>query len=326
MKVSVLGGGRWGTALATHLGRLGHEVLVYERNQDVVKKINEGKHPYMQNITLSNVSATQNLKDAESYSDYLVVALPVQAIREVIKSIDLSKKVVVSASKGLEVDSYKRVSQIVKEVHSSATAFSLSGPSFASEVSKGLPTALVLAGEYGKQMMEVRDLFFSENFRVYLSTDIIGVELGGALKNVIAIACGISDGLGYGENARAALMTRGLAEMVRIGISLGAKRETFYGLSGMGDLFLTASSSQSRNRTFGFLIGKGLKPQDAFAQVGQVVEGADTVKAVKKLSEELGVYTPIYLAVYQVVVEGQDLHKVVRSLLLKPPKEEFENL
>lgn len=326
MKVSVLGGGRWGTALATHLGRLGHEVLVYERNEDVVKRINKGRHPYMQNITLSNVSATQNLKDAESHSDYLVVALPVQAIREVIKNIDLSKKVVISASKGLEIDSYKRVSQIVKEVDSSAVVFSLSGPSFASEVSKGLPTALVLAGEYGKQMMKVRDLFFSENFRVYLSTDIIGVELGGALKNVIAIACGISDGLGYGENARAALMTRGLAEMVRIGISLGAKRETFYGLSGMGDLFLTASSSQSRNRTFGFLIGKGLKPEDAFRKIGQVVEGADTVKAVKKLSEELDVYAPICLAVYQVVVEGQDLYKVVRSLLLRPPKEEFENL
>ncbi|SNZ10903.1 NAD(P)H-dependent glycerol-3-phosphate dehydrogenase [Hydrogenobacter hydrogenophilus] len=326
MKVSVLGGGRWGTALATHLGRLGHEVLVYERNEDVVKKINEGRHPYIQDITLSNVSATQNLKDAESHSDYLVIALPVQAIREVIKHIDLSKKVVISASKGLEVGTYKRVSQIVKEIHSSAVVFSLSGPSFASEVSKGLPTALVLAGEELEELRRVRDIFFSENFRVYLSTDIIGVELGGALKNVIAIACGISDGLGYGENARASLITRGLAEMVRIGISLGAKRETFYGLSGMGDLFLTASSSQSRNRTFGFLLSKGLKPEDAFREIGQVVEGAHTVKAVKKLSGELDIYTPICLAVYQVVVEGQDLYKIVRSLLLRPPKEEFENL
>ena len=326
MKVSVLGGGRWGTALATHLGRLGHEVLVYERNEDVVKKINEGRHPYIQDITLSNVSATQNLKDIESYSNYLVIALPVQAIREVIKNIDLSKKVVISASKGLEVGTYKRVSQIVKEIDSSAVVFSLSGPSFASEVSKGLPTALVLAGEELEELRRVRDIFFSENFRVYLSTDIIGVELGGALKNVIAIACGISDGLGYGENARASLITRGLAEMVRIGVSLGAKKETFYGLSGMGDLFLTASSSQSRNRTFGFLLSKGLKPEDAFREIGQVVEGADTVKAVKKLSEELDIYTPICSAVYQVVVEGQDLYKVVRSLLLRPPKEEFEHL
>ncbi|QWK19794.1 MAG: NAD(P)-dependent glycerol-3-phosphate dehydrogenase [Hydrogenobacter thermophilus] len=326
MKLSILGGGRWGVALSLHLGKLNHQVLVYDRNQDIVREINRGNHPYMKDIKLKGVEATTSLKDIEHYSDYVIIALPVQTIREVIQSLDLSQKVVISASKGLEIGTYKRVSQIVKEVHSSAKVFCLSGPSFASEVSKGLPTALVLAGEDTDQMRKIRDLFFSENFRIYLSTDIVGVELGGALKNVVAIACGISDGLGYGENARASLITRGLAEMVRIGVKLGAKRETFYGLSGMGDLFLTASSPQSRNRTFGFLIGKGKNPQRAFEEIGQVVEGAYTVRAVKKLSEELSIYAPISCAVYEVIIENKNIQEVVKSLLLRPPKEEFEVL
>ncbi|GBC88441.1 Glycerol-3-phosphate dehydrogenase [NAD(P)+] [bacterium HR13] len=326
MKLSILGGGRWGVALSLHLGRLNHQVLVYDRNQDTVKEINRGNHPYMKGIKLKGVEATTSLKDIERYSDYVIIALPVQAIREVIQGLDLSQKVVISASKGLEIGTYKRVSQIVKEVHSSAKVFCLSGPSFASEVSKGLPTALVLAGEDTDQMKKIRDLFFSENFRIYLSTDMVGVELGGALKNVVAIACGISDGLGYGENARASLITRGLAEMVRIGVKLGAKRETFYGLSGMGDLFLTASSPQSRNRTFGFLIGKGKSAQMAFKEIGQVVEGAYTVRAVKKLSEELSIYAPISCAVYEVIIENKNIQEVVKSLLLRPPKEEFEVL
>ncbi len=326
MKISLLGGGRWGVALSCHLGRLGHEILVYDRNESVVKLINDGIHPYMDGISLKNVRATCDLEDIEKYSNYVLVALPVQAVREVIRCLDLSKKKVISASKGLEIGTYKRVSQIIKEIHNSVQVFCLSGPSFASEVSKGLPTALVLAGEDYEQMRKIRDIFFSENFRIYLSTDIVGVELGGALKNVIAIACGISDGLGYGENARASLMTRGLTEMVRIGVKVGAKRETFYGLSGMGDLFLTASSTQSRNRTFGFMIGKGTPPQKAFDEIGQVVEGAYTVKAIKKLSEHLDIYVPISEAVYKVIVEGEDLKSVVKSLLLRPPKDEFETI
>ncbi len=326
MEFSILGGGRWGVALSTYLGRLGHKLLIYDRNRDVLEKLNMGLHPYMESLSLLNVKGTDSLRDLEKHSEYILIALPVQVIRDVVSLVDLSKSKVISASKGLEVKTYKRVSQVVKDIHPTAKVFSMSGPSFASEVSRGLPTALVLAGDDLDEMRKIKSWFMSKRFRVYLSNDLVGVELGGALKNVIAIACGISDGLGFGENARASLMTRGLTEMVRIGIKMGAKRETFYGLSGMGDLFLTASSPQSRNRSFGYLLGQGESVEDALKKVGQVVEGFETTKAVKKLSDELGVYTPICDAVHRVVVEGESLFDTVNSLLLRPPQMEFESL
>ncbi|MFN3813993.1 MAG: NAD(P)H-dependent glycerol-3-phosphate dehydrogenase [Aquificaceae bacterium] len=326
MEFSILGGGRWGVALSTYLGKLGHKLLVYDRNRDVLKKLNMGLHPYIEGLNLVNVEGTDSLKDLEKHSEYILLVLPVQVIREVVSLMDLSKSKVISASKGLEVKTYKRVSQVVKGIHPTARVFSLSGPSFASEVSRGLPTALVLAGDDLEEMRKIKSWFMSERFRVYLSNDLVGVELGGALKNVIAIACGISDGLSFGENARASLITRGLTEMVRIGIKMGAKKETFYGLSGMGDLFLTASSSQSRNRSFGYLLGKGASVENALKEIGQVVEGFETVKAVKNLSEELGVYAPICNAVYRIVVGEENLLDTVNSLLLRPPQMEFENL
>ena len=326
MNFSVLGGGRWGTALALHLGNLGHRVLVFERKEETVRLIKEGKHPYMEGVKLRGVDATQDLDKAIDFSDYIIVALPVQAIREVLGKKALVGKRIISASKGLEVGTEKRVSQILLEIEPSVKVFCLSGPSFASEVSKGLPTALVLAGNDLEEMEKIRNWISSENFRVYLSTDLVGVELGGALKNVIAIACGISDGLGLGENARASLMTRGLAEMVRLGVSLGAKKETFYGLSGMGDLFLTASSPQSRNRTFGYLLGQGLSVQEALQRLNQTVEGIHTVKAVYKISTERGLYAPISTAVYKVVVEGLPPKETALELLRRPPQNPFETL
>ena len=326
MNFSVLGGGRWGTALALHVGNLGHRVLVFERKEETVRLIKEGKHPYMEGVKLRGVDATQDLDKAIDFSDYIIVALPVQAIREVLGKKSLVGKRIISASKGLEVGTEKRVSQILLEIEPSVKVFCLSGPSFASEVSKGLPTALVLAGNDLEEMEKIRKWISSENFRVYLSTDLVGVELGGALKNVIAIACGISDGLGLGENARASLMTRGLAEMVRLGVSLGAKKETFYGLSGMGDLFLTASSPQSRNRTFGYLLGQGLSVQEALQRLNQTVEGIHTVKAVYKISTERGLYAPISTAVYKVVVEGLPPKETALELLRRPPQNPFETL
>ncbi len=326
MNFSVLGGGRWGTALALHLGNLGHRVLVFERKEETVRLIKEGKHPYMDGVALKNIDATQDLDKALKFSDYIIVALPVQVIREVLDKKALGGKRIISASKGLEVGTEKRVSEILLEIDSSVKVFCLSGPSFASEVSKGLPTALVLAGQDIEEMERIRNWISSENFRVYLSTDLVGVELGGALKNVIAIACGISDGIGFGENARASLMTRGLAEMVRIGVSLGAKMETFYGLSGMGDLFLTASSSQSRNRTFGYLIGQGLSLQEALERLNQTVEGIHTVKAVYRISKDKKLHAPISTAVYKVLVEDHSPKETALELLRKPPQSPFETL
>ncbi|MFN4318876.1 MAG: NAD(P)H-dependent glycerol-3-phosphate dehydrogenase [Aquificaceae bacterium] len=326
MKFAVLGGGRWGCALAFYLRRLKHEVLVFDKNPQTVDLLNRGIHPYMEGLNAEGIKATVDLEEALSFSDYIILALPVQVVREVLREKSLKGKKVISASKGLEIGTNKRVSQILLEIDSEVEVFCLSGPSFASEVSRGLPTALVLAGEGLKEMERVRKEMSSESFRVYLSTDLVGVELGGALKNVIAIACGISDGLGFGENARASLITRGLAEMVRIGLALGAKRETFYGLSGVGDLFLTASSTQSRNRSFGYLLGQGLSVEEALKRLNQTVEGIHTVKAVYELSKALNIYAPISVGVYKAVVEGLPPLEVALELLKRPPQSPFETL
>ncbi len=324
MEFAVLGGGRWGTALALHLSRKGHSVLVYDINEEAVRKINEGLHPYLQEVKLpSGVRATTELSEVAELSN-LICALPTQKVREVFSTFPLKGKRVINASKGLELTTLKRVSQILKEIEPSVVTFALSGPSFAEEVSKGLPTAVVLAYDSERELaLEFQKAFNNSSFRVYLNKDIAGVELGGALKNVIAIACGISDGLGFGYNARAALITRGLNEMTRIGTLLGAKKETFFGLSGMGDLILTATSDLSRNRTFGLLLGKGMKPAQALTHIGQVVEGVKTVQALYSFIEEHGIYAPVTEAVYRVCILEEDLESVLRELLLRSPGEEF---
>lgn len=277
-------------------------------------------------MELKGIQATEDLKKVLEFSRYVFLALPVQVIREVLQGSDMGDRVFISASKGLEVGTQKRVSEVLRELKPSVEVLCLSGPSFASEVSRGLPTALVLAGNNLEEMERIRKCISSETFRVYLSTDLVGVELGGALKNVIAIACGISDGLGFGENARASLITRGLAEMVRVGVELGAKKETFYGLSGVGDLFLTASSSQSRNRTFGFLLGQGLSVEEALRKLNQTVEGIHTARAVYELSKRRNLHTPLSSAVYRVVAEGHPPQVSALELLKKPPHNPFEFL
>ena len=323
MEFAVLGGGRWGTALGLHLSRLGHRVLIYDINEKAVTSINEGKHPYLPGIELpGSMKATTDLSEVEGFEN-VICALPTQTVREVFSRLDVKGRVI-NASKGLEIGSFKRVSEVIEEIHPEVKVFALSGPSFAEEVSKGLPTAVVLAHKDSEEeARELQRAFISENFRVYLSGDIVGVELGGALKNVIAIACGVSDGLGFGYNARAALITRGLVEMTRIGVRLGAKKETFFGLSGAGDLILTATSDLSRNRTFGLLLGKGYSPEEALEKIGQVVEGVKTVVALKELTEREGIYAPITEAVYRVVILKEDLKEVLREMLLRTPGEEF---
>ncbi len=325
MEFAVLGGGRWGTALGLHLSRKGHAVLIYDVNPATVDKLNSGKHPYIEGIELpENLRATTNLSKLEGYEN-LICALPTQVVREVFSPLKLKGKKVVNASKGLELKTFKRVSEIIKEIEPSAEVFALSGPSFAEEVSKGLPTAVVLGFEENRESaLELQEAFNDPNFRVYLNEDMVGVELGGALKNVIAIACGISDGLGLGYNARAALITRGLLEMTRIGVSLGAKRETFFGLSGAGDLILTSTSDLSRNRTFGLLLGRGMDVEEALEKIGQVVEGVKTAEALYELVRKRNIYAPITEAVYRVVIVREDLREVLREMLLRSPGEEFD--
>ncbi len=326
MKIGILGAGRWGVALGVHLSRKNYEITLYDINKEVIDKINFGIHPYIEGINISeNVKATDNLEKLKD-SELIVCALPSHVVREVFSKVRFEGKIIVSATKGMEIESLKRISEVIKELQRNVKVFVLSGPSFAEEVSKGLPTAVVLGYEekYSKEALDVQKIFNSEFFRVYLNGDIIGVELGGTLKNVIAIACGISDGLGFGYNARAALITRGLVEMTRIGVFLGAKRETFFGLSGVGDLILTATSDLSRNRTFGVLIGKGVPVEEALKRIGQVVEGYKTVQALKKLIDKEGIYAPITDAVYRIVIEKENIQEVVNDLLLRIPRYEFD--
>ncbi len=323
MRYTILGGGRWGTALAVHLSRKGTKVLIYDINKNAVERINRGLHPYMENFKISeNIKGTTNIKEAENFSERIICALPTQVIEESVKNMDLNNKDVIIASKGIDVKTKKLISDIIGSLFNSARIYVLSGPSFAVEVLKGLPTALVLASEDEERAKIIQKELNAETFRVYRSKDLKGVELGGALKNVIAIACGISDGLGFGNNARASLITRGLKEMARIGVSLGAEEKTFYGLSGAGDLFLTASSDLSRNRTFGFMLARGKTKEEILKELNQTVEGIETVKAVHSIVKEKNIYAPVSEAVYRVVVEGEDLHKVIREMLLREPGEE----
>ncbi|NPA32784.1 MAG: NAD(P)H-dependent glycerol-3-phosphate dehydrogenase [Aquificae bacterium] len=321
MRFFILGAGRWGVALATHFSRLGHEVVLYDINEEVVEKLNRGIHPYIEGIVLKNVRATTDLEELSEFND-IVCALPAQVVGDIVKRVDLRGKRFISASKGIDHKNLKRISQIVKEAQEGVSFFVLSGPSFAKEVSLGLPTALVLGYEDRGEAQELREALESENFRVYLNSDVAGVELGGALKNVIAIAVGLSDGLGYGHNARSALITRGIHEMARIGEALGARRETFFGLSGAGDLILTSTSDLSRNRRFGFLLGKGYSVEEALSEISQTVEGIKTAQAVFKILEEKDIDAPICRGVYE-VVSGKDPKSVYPRFFESNPGEEF---
>ncbi len=323
MEFAILGGGRWGTALAMHLARLGHHCSVFDINPKAVELINRGRHPYWEDLNIpSGIDARSDIEGVKEF-EVIICALPVQSVREVFAGLELEDQVVINASKGLEIDTFRRVSEVIKEIHPRVKTLALSGPSFAREVSEGKPTAVVLSHDGEEEIArELQRAINSENFRVYLSSDLAGVELGGALKNVMAIACGISDGLGYGNNARAGLITRALAEMVRIGVSLGARAETFYGLSGLGDLVLTATSDLSRNRTLGVMIGRGQSPETALKEIGQTVEGYKTVLPLFRLKEERGIYAPITDAVYRILYEGEDLMNIVRRMLARDPGEE----
>ncbi len=323
MKYTILGGGRWGIALAVHLARRDFEVLVYDISDKVIERINKHLHPYLENVVIDKkIRATKDIKEVERFSERIICALPTQAIKHTIELIDLNNKDVIVASKGIDVENKMLISDIIKSLAPASYINVLSGPSFAIEVLKGLPTALVLASEDIIRAKRIQMELNSEHFRVYRNSDIIGVELGGALKNVIAIACGISDGLGFGNNARASLITRGLKEMARIGTALGAKSETFYGLSGAGDLFLTASSELSRNRTFGYMMAKGKSRDEILKELNQTVEGVETVKAVYEIVKEKNIYAPVSEAVFNVVVQRKDIKETVREMLLREPGEE----
>ncbi len=331
MNLTILGTGSWGTALAKVFSVNFENILLWGINEEVVNFINQKhKNPkYCPDVNLDkNIKATLNLEEAVKFSKIIIIAIPTQVIRETLKKVnkDLFKnKILISASKGIEISTLKLISQIVKEEIDlpEENIFALSGPSFAKEVALGLPTAITLAGNL-KKAEEIQKLLTTETFRTYITDDIKGVEVGGAVKNVIAIATGVSDGLGLGNNARAGLITRGLYEMTKVAKIFGGKKETLYGLSGMGDLVLTATGDLSRNRRFGIYIGQGLSVNNALEKVGQVVEGYKTVKALEKLSKEKNIDLPITEAVYNVLYNGLNPKEAVKLLMTRQPKKEFD--
>jgi len=327
-KICFIGGGSFGTALSVMLSKKGMDVSIWDRKQSVIDDVNIKREniKYLHGTVIpSNVKAYLNLKEAVNGCSYIVLAVPSHVIRDMansLKNIIDKDVIIVSIAKGIEVESGKRLSQVISEIFPSNKVVILSGPSHAEEVAKDLPTTVVVTSTDMSSAEKVQDIFMTNKFRVYTNSDIIGVEIGGAVKNIIALAAGISDGLGYGDNTKAALMTRGMIEITRIGIKLGGKRETFSGLTGMGDMIVTCTSMHSRNRNAGMLIGKGIKVDDATSQIGMVVEGIKACKAFYELKERLNISMPITDALYKVIFENKDPQYGVYELMTRDKKNE----
>ncbi len=331
--VAVLGGGSWGTALAQHLAGRGLEPLLWVRQPERAADIRRARQNsrYLPGVALApQIRITADLEEAFQAS-LLFLAIPTQTIRawgRGVRGLLRPEHVLVHGSKGLEVGSRLRVSQVLLEVLplEPERLLALSGPNLAEEVARGIPSATVLAGGDPGLRRQVQELLTDQRLRVYTSDDLVGVELGGALKNVIALGCGISDGLGFGENTRAALITRGLAEMTRLGLRLGAHPLTFSGLSGLGDLVATATSLHSRNLRAGRAIGAGRSPAEVLRTSPMVIEGAPTAHAAVELGEALGVELPIATAVHQVLAGRITPREAVAQLMARDPREEREIL
>jgi glycerol-3-phosphate dehydrogenase (NAD(P)+) len=329
MRIGILGAGSWGTALAFLLGKKGEGVLIWARRKEIADWINDRNENrfYLPGILLPpNIRATIEIEEAVEGKDVIVLAVPSFAMREVVERLsqcDIGSAIVVSAAKGLEEESGKRMSEVILEIMPSLKErlLVLSGPNLAGEIVREIPTTSVVAGEESLSSL-VQELFATHYFRVYRNEDIIGVELGGALKNIIAIGAGINDGLGFGDNTKSALMTRGLAEMIRLGLRLGASLQTFFGLAGLGDLVATCASPLSRNRRLGELIAKGRSLEEAKREIGQVAEGEPTTRAAYNLAMSLGVEMPITCEVYNVLFKGKDPRQAVIDLMTRPLKAE----
>ncbi len=329
-QVAVIGSGGWGTAIATILARNGHAVTLWsymKEESETLKKDGENKR-FLPGVTLpANIRFTASLEEAAQGAEFIFMVTPSQAIKATANNLSPYVKegtVIINASKGLEQETQKRLSQVIKEAIPQARLAVMSGPSHAEEAGRGLPTTNVIASGDLQVSQMVQDLIMCETFRVYTGVDMVGVELGGALKNIIALCAGIADGIGLGDNAKAALMTRGMAEITRLGVALGADPLTFLGLSGMGDLIVTCTSMHSRNRRAGVLIGQGMTPEKAIEEVQMVVEGFYTTKAAYKLAKRMGVEMPIVEQAYSVLFEGKDPKTTVVNLMLREKKNETE--
>ena len=328
-KIGVIGAGSFGTALATVLAGKGHDVTVWARKREQVENIiqtRENSH-YLPGVKLPDkIKFTDNLKEAAADKDYLLFAVPAQSFRGVLKEaaeyFDHSVPVI-NVAKGIEKGTLLRLSQVSEEIMPDIKYVALSGPSHAEEVARQLPTTVAVAGTDHDLAMEIQEIFFTDRFRVYTNEDLAGVELGGALKNIIALGAGISDGLGFGDNAKAAMMIRGITDITRLGLTMGADMKTFSGLTGIGDLIVTCTSMHSRNRRCGILIGKGVNPDEATHRIGMVVEGISTAEAAYALAQRYNIDMPITESIYKVIHGEMDARSAVSYLMGREMKNEM---
>ncbi len=327
--VGVFGAGSWGTALALLLARNGHEVTLWARDAKHVAALSESRcnQRYLPGVFFpGNLAVTADLAVAVKASQVLLIVVPSHAFRDLLPKLQPhlhSIPKIAWATKGLECRSGKMLHQVIAETLGTNTPSAvLSGPTFAGEVANNLPTAITVASKSQEFAREIAGMLHNTQFRAYTTDDVIGVQLGGATKNVLAIAAGMADGLGFAANARAALITRGLAEMMRLGLALGGKPETLMGLAGVGDLILTCTDNQSRNRRFGLGLGKGLSKEVVAGQIGQEIEGVLTAGVIHRLAKAHGVDMPITEQVYRILNEGLSPMEAVRNLLLRDQKPE----
>lgn len=331
-KIAVLGAGSWGTALAIALGRNQHQVRMWTRDPQQIAECRENRQnkKYLPGAMFpDSLQLADTEEEAMRDAGIVLYSVPAQQFRSTLERTKQYLKedtVLVNVAKGIEQKTLLRMSQIAAEIVPEISYVVLSGPSHAEEVGRDMPTTVAAASKNLEKAEYVQDVFMSHTFRVYTGTDVAGVEFGGALKNIIALGAGISDGMGFGDNAKAAMMTRGMTEMSRLGVTLGAREKTFAGLTGMGDLIVTCTSMHSRNRRCGMMIGEGMTPSAATKEVGMVVEGMFTTEAAFELAKKNGVEMPITEAIYAVINEQTDARKAVTALMTRTRKHEMEDL
>ena len=330
--VGIMGAGSWGTALALLLHKNGHQVTVWSISEEEVEMLSEGREHVskLPGVKIpEDMAFTTDMEQAAKGKDLIVLAVPSPFTRSTARKMNpyvAKGQIIVDVAKGIEESTLMTLSQQIEEEIPQAEVAVLSGPSHAEEVGRGLPT-IVVVGARRKEIAEyLQDVFMNEVFRVYISPDMRGMELGGSLKNVIALAAGIADGLGYGDNTKAALITRGIAEIARLGVKMGGAVESFTGLTGIGDLIVTCASVHSRNRKAGYLIGQGRTMQEAMDEVQMVVEGVYSAKAAVKLGKKYGVSLPIIDKVSEVLFEGKDPGEAVNELMLRDGRPEHQAL
>lgn len=330
--IAVIGAGSWGTALSTVLAENCPRVFLWSRSTEICESIRETRENpvYLPGVPVpDHVELTSDLEAAVSKKDVLVLVVPSHTIRPIARRIAPYVKkdaIVVSCAKGVEEDTLRRMSEVLREELPQCAAAVLSGPNHAEEVGRRIPSATVVSAEKRLVAEAVQDVFMTRYFRVYTNPDLTGVELGGALKNVIALGAGISDGLGFGDNTKAALMTRGLTEIARLGMKMGAEALTFAGLAGIGDLMVTCTSKHSRNRSFGEELGRGRKLEEILSGMRMVAEGVRTTRAAQQLSEHYGVEMPITQEAYNVLFAQKDARRAVGDLMQRGRTHEMEEI